>query len=207
MDSGSRSDSSIFFHTHNWTRGQGLLGQRIFFSYTQSDSCIFFHTTVGLLANVFQDNVSLFMRTVGNFLYFPYTQLDSRPRSFRTTLFLFIHTVGLLSLSGRRRLARSRVTQVWLAGFLDCRSVVSGSVSPTGVGHLSLSGRRRLAQSRAKQGWASLFMQTACARWPEAPRDRVTKTQTIKSDHPHCSFGSKASKEDDEPTLEVLGVA
>ena len=141
VDSGSRSDSSIFFHTHNWTRGQGLLGQRIFFSYTQSDSCIFFHTTVGLLANVFQDNVSLFMRTVGNFLYFPYTQLDSRPRSFRTTLFLFIHTVGLLSLSGRRR----------------------------------------LAHSRAKHGWASLFMQKACARWPEAPRDRVTKTQTFSA--------------------------
>ena len=29
---------------------------------------------------------------------------------------------------------------------------------------------------------------------------------TTKSDHPHRSFGSKASKEDDEPTLEVLGV-
>ena len=89
--------------------------------------------------------------------------------------------VGHFSLSGRRRLARSRVTQVWLAGCLDCRSVVSGSVSPTGVGHLSLSGRRRLAHSRAKQGWASLFMQTACARWPEAPRDRVTKTQTFSA--------------------------
>ena len=32
-------------------------------------------------------------------------------------------------------------------------------------------------------------------------------SQTTKSDHPHRSFGSKASKEDDEPTLEVLGVA
>ena len=35
--------------------------------------------------------------------------------------------------------------------------------------------------------------------------DKVSRT--TKSDHPHCSFGSKASKEDDEPTLEVLGVA
>ena len=31
-------------------------------------------------------------------------------------------------------------------------------------------------------------------------------SRTTKNDHPHCSFGSKASKEDDEPTLEVLGV-
>ena len=32
-------------------------------------------------------------------------------------------------------------------------------------------------------------------------------SRTTKSDHPHCSFASKVSKEDDEPTFEVLGVA
>ena len=78
----TQSDSSMCFHTHSWTRGQGLSGQR-----------------------------KNFLHTVGLFYIFPYTQSDSWPMTFRTTyIFSYTQSVTCIFLHTHdRRLSGQRI--------------------------------------------------------------------------------------------------